>query len=957
MLGIGNIQSMSNKVKHTAIVEGDYSKESSRDRSIRMSSVSTLMGAKFQQQRSYSMQQDTSPLQIINNFHQETKLFSLPLKEKFGHCQSSKGPDISPLTVTLGKGGLYGSKIDIQVINPTPNMSPTESRGSSSGDETRNVESHSTKFDKTNKSTYMSKTSSCKDTKANMISNTPSIAIQSTVEVLSTSDQDYSYSLTEISGSPNTGKNKDGVRRKVSFSSDGTAEVDDPLNPASNTMPAALDNFGSICDETISPTVVRRRKSGQTNYSLRNQATIPGATNNPNTMTYLQVPGQTTVIQAAIAPQLSPEAKKAQMSSSARQRRQTRLMKAGSFCSITSEGDGDIFELTGELKQPEVSMSTPSTQSIPLCLSTTPSSEDKIVSSFSARIDMRKPSDPLSEYSEFLQDDCHSDISELFGHKSPNKHPSTSTRQSSDSSNGENDQQDQASAVYNLNLDQEDIVFVEVPYKGDCHVTDGALYQKSYDSNVGNTSPPRQKSVYDSDRKTSVDVGVQSPPPIHRGEDQAINQPQKQRKGGSEARKKRKTMAIKKESFVMPDITVHDDGKAECEVEDELYESSSCSISIGSDNESSHQVLTVPVTIEHPPPEMRPTDEEAECNTFDQVKQLEGQNTNVYKQPGAAEKVSKEARQKLPKPLSQHHHHHHHHRRQGKEKYTESRSIQDQNENRKDNTTHDMSMLGSLEGDKTETDDKHLSRVITTSDAGCQQAVPSSFVSRYYATSTSLSSQGSKMIKSAGCSPLPKTRHNFHPTGIKSDEPQRRAPIVLGEGSPELHHQVSGKKPTEVDQSEAKLSPKRLQDGQTTSSVAELTTTGVGVRMVLVRDIGIQVSGNSPNLNLTRRHFKKQNYPSQQHSFSTVNATPIGHNTTSRKYHTTGRGTSSNFASCSATTQMIEKRPVMAASTSSNVIRESLVGNPRATTSALPNSMPDNNKKEPSKNFPPEILF
>ena len=27
----------------------------------------------------------------------------------------------------------------------------------------------------------------------------------------------------------------------------------------------------------------------------------------------------------------------------------------------------------------------------------------------------RKQSDPLSEYSEFLQDDCYSDISELFG--------------------------------------------------------------------------------------------------------------------------------------------------------------------------------------------------------------------------------------------------------------------------------------------------------------------------------------------------------------------------------------------------------------------------------------------------------------------------------------------------------------------------------------------------------------
>ena len=64
---------------------------------------------------------------------------------------------------------------------------------------------------------------------------------------------------------------------------------------------------------------------------------------------------------------------------------------------------------------------------------------------------MRKPSDPLSEYSEFLHDDCHSDISELFGHKSPNKFPSTSPRRSSDSS-GENGQQQHVSPVFNLSI-------------------------------------------------------------------------------------------------------------------------------------------------------------------------------------------------------------------------------------------------------------------------------------------------------------------------------------------------------------------------------------------------------------------------------------------------------------------------------------------------------------------------
>ena len=77
------------------------------------------------------------------------------------------------------------------------------------------------------------------------------------------------------------------------------------------------------------------------------QMTVPltGSSN----MTYLTVPGQTgaVVTVPAVAPQLSPEAKRAQTSAQARKRRATRLMKVGSFCSITSEGDGDIFQVQG----------------------------------------------------------------------------------------------------------------------------------------------------------------------------------------------------------------------------------------------------------------------------------------------------------------------------------------------------------------------------------------------------------------------------------------------------------------------------------------------------------------------------------------------------------------------------------------------------------------------------------
>merc|ERR1719295_121255 len=149
-------------------------------------------------------------------------------------------------------------------------------------------------------------------------------------------------------------------------------------------------------------------------------------------MSYLTVPGQTSVVTVtvpAVAPQLSPEAKRAQTSAQARKRRATRLMKVGSFCSITSEGDGDIFDSagTGQLKEEDEDemededlaaiMSSPvgGDATSPCSLSVNPDSDCSLSAGRSPVERKRKQSDPLSEYSEFVHDDCYSDISDLFG--------------------------------------------------------------------------------------------------------------------------------------------------------------------------------------------------------------------------------------------------------------------------------------------------------------------------------------------------------------------------------------------------------------------------------------------------------------------------------------------------------------------------------------------------------------
>ena len=98
--------------------------------------------------------------------------------------------------------------------------------------------------------------------------------------------------------------------------------------------------------------------------------------------------------QQLVAPHMTSEALAAQTSPQARRRRTTRLMKTGSFCSITSEGDGDIFsdEACGGCG--------PSPASI--------ISQPRGSTSSSGKFD------PLSDYSEWQNEDTRSDISELF---------------------------------------------------------------------------------------------------------------------------------------------------------------------------------------------------------------------------------------------------------------------------------------------------------------------------------------------------------------------------------------------------------------------------------------------------------------------------------------------------------------------------------------------------------------
>ena len=206
----------------------------------------------------------------------------------------------------------------------------------------------------------------------------------------------------------------------------------------------------------------------------------------PTTMSYLTVPGQPTV--TLIAPALTVEAIAAQTSVQARKRRATRLMKAGSFCSITSEGDGDIFAGSRDSDHVELAI-TEGEEGVVIV--------EKLP---------RKTIDPLlSDYSEFYDND-KSDISDLF------EKPAGPSRL-----RGQRTLSEEYGSIRSLSIDNDNDELV--------------------------------------------------PPPKFIG-------------------------------VVQPGRSVDED--------DDIYASSSCSISIESDCEPGrgHQI-TVPVTIEPPPPEMR----------------------------------------------------------------------------------------------------------------------------------------------------------------------------------------------------------------------------------------------------------------------------------------------------------------------------------------------------------------
>ena len=109
------------------------------------------------------------------------------------------------------------------------------------------------------------------------------------------------------------------------------------------------------------------------------------------------MPGQP---QQLVAPHMTSEALAAQTSPQARRRRTTRLMKTGSFCSITSEGDGDIFN--DEVVCGGTSVSG---------CGTSPAS---IISQPRGSTSSSGKFDPLSDYSEWQNEDTRSDISEMF---------------------------------------------------------------------------------------------------------------------------------------------------------------------------------------------------------------------------------------------------------------------------------------------------------------------------------------------------------------------------------------------------------------------------------------------------------------------------------------------------------------------------------------------------------------
>ena len=267
--------------------------------------------------------------------------------------------------------------------------------------------------------------------------------------------------------------------------------------------------------------------------------------------------------QQLIAPHLTSEAVAAQTSPQAKRRRATRLLKTGSFCSISSEGDGDIFgDVEAEI---EAASSGSCFHSRELALSqprgsTSTGSSGKF--------------DPLSDYSEFHNDDACSDISDLF------LRPVTASP-------------------------PEDVDGGGQPLK--------PLKTFEAVSAAVGTSTAAPSGVSDPSINPATMISTAS----HL--QQSVNA-QKAQLLLQESGNLSETGSIDDITYEVPTVVTSGGASgAASEVKNNMSEKdqdvSSCSLSIGSEdnNTNQNQLITVPVTIEHPPPEMRVQPQRAEA--------------------------------------------------------------------------------------------------------------------------------------------------------------------------------------------------------------------------------------------------------------------------------------------------------------------------------------------------------
>ena len=255
--------------------------------------------------------------------------------------------------------------------------------------------------------------------------------------------------------------------------------------------------------------------------------------------------------QQLIAPHLTSEAVAAQTSPQARRRRSTRLLKTGSFCSISSEGDGDIF---GEVEA-EIEAAAAGGAAVGGCFR---SGQRELLMQPRGSTSTQSSGkfDPLSDYSEFHNDDACSDISDLFCHRTASPPE-----------------------------DQEIVDGVGLPH--------GPALLPGGPHRVGVPGVPIQT--------VNAQMIAQPPPP------QCTNFSE--------------TGSIDEITYeIVPTVDkltaseVKNQNQPSAEKVDQ--DMSSCSLSIGSEdnNQLTNQLITVPVTIEHPPPEMRqPQTVEAAC--------------------------------------------------------------------------------------------------------------------------------------------------------------------------------------------------------------------------------------------------------------------------------------------------------------------------------------------------------